>query len=135
MKTAGAEKPRSGYFQDRMKILFIENHARFAEVVTRHFLSEHSVTTVASIARAQEALVSEAFDLILLDYDLDDGKGTELIPHVFTLASRPPSIAVSSHAEGNAALQQAGADGVCRKADFARIGTTISDLLHRKQAV
>lgn len=114
-----------------MKILFVENHARFAQVVVKHFLAAHQVITVASIMQAKEALVSEAFDLILLDYDLDDGKGTELIPQLHTLTPRPFIIAASAHDKGNRALLNVGADEACRKTDFARIETVLLALQQR----
>jgi DNA-binding response OmpR family regulator len=116
-----------------LKILFVENHERFAQTVIKYFLSDYFITLVPSIAEAKAALASETFDLALIDYDLDDGKGTELVPFLLEQARRPLMIAVSSHNEGNAALQQAGADAICRKADFAHIGTVISDLLPQKQ--
>jgi DNA-binding response OmpR family regulator len=116
-----------------MKILFVENHARFTQVVIGNFLSNHLVTVVPSIAGAKEALASEAFDLVLLDYDLDDGKGTELVPYILAQVYRPLVIAASSHAAGNAALEDAGADGVCRKADFAGIETIMSHVIYRQQ--
>ena len=56
-----------------MNILYLENHAVFAEQVTRQFLREHRVTVVPSLAAARSALASGSFDLVLSDYDLDDG--------------------------------------------------------------
>ena len=114
-----------------MKILFVENHARFSEVVVKHFLSKHQVTILPTIAQAKEVIVPAAFDLILLDYDLDDGKGTELMPYLLPLTPRPLIIAVSAHDTGNSALLNAGADDVCRKTDFAHIETIISRVRDR----
>src|SRR5205814_767755 len=62
-----------------MNILFVENHPLFAETVTRQFLSQHCVTVAPSLSAARQALVDAAFDVLLVDYDLDDGKGDELI--------------------------------------------------------
>jgi hypothetical protein len=59
-----------------MKILYVENHAVFAANVTSQFLSQHSVTVAPSLADAHRALGSGSFDLLLVDYDLDDGKST-----------------------------------------------------------
>jgi hypothetical protein len=38
-----------------MNILYVENHAIFAENVKNHFLSHHSVTVVPSLAAARSA--------------------------------------------------------------------------------
>jgi len=108
-----------------MKILFVENHARFASVTAKTFLASHVVTIVPSIAAAQEALSNAAFDIILVDYDLDDGKGDAFIE-----AIRPDNrafiIAISSHDEGNNRLRQAGADVVCSKMNFSRLAEIIA---------
>ena len=58
-----------------MKILYVENHAIFAEQVCREFLSAYDVTVVASLAAARQALAAEKYELLIVDYDLDDGKG------------------------------------------------------------
>jgi DNA-binding response OmpR family regulator len=101
-----------------MKILWIENNARFAAVAGRAFLAGHDVAVVPSVAAAREAVASGDYDAVLLDYDLDDGKGTEALPFLPALAKRPRIIAVSSHEMGNSRLLNAGADAVCGKARF-----------------
>ncbi len=111
-----------------MNILFLENHAVFAEQVTRQFLSAHCVTVVPSLRAARSACVSKRFDLVLSDYDLDDGKGTEFVRECRVLHPDIPVIAVSSHDEGNAALLAAGACAVCGKMEFDRIQQVIGGL-------
>ena len=56
-----------------MKIHYLENHAIFALQATSQFLRSHGVTVVPSLAAGRQALASENFDLVLCDYDLDDG--------------------------------------------------------------
>lgn len=109
-----------------MRLLWVENHARFVAVALPTLLHAHSVSVVSSLIEARQCLAEEAFDAVLLDYDLDDGKGTELVPLIFSLPNRPLLIAVSSHAEGNGRLLAAGADRVCSKMEFARIATVLS---------
>lgn len=92
-----------------MNILYLENHAVFAEQVTRQFLGAHRVTVVPSLAVARSSLASGGFDLVLSDYDLDDGKGEEFVRECRAAHPRLPIIAVSSHEAGNAALVAAGA--------------------------
>ena len=92
-----------------MKILYVENQEVFAANVTRQFLSRHEVTVVPSIAAARQARVAGVFDLLLVDYDLDDGKGDTFVREVRALDYRILIVGVSSHDEGNAALHRAGA--------------------------
>jgi CheY-like chemotaxis protein len=104
----------------------VENHARFVAIVLHSFLRDVDVCVVPSLAEARQRLAAESFDAVLLDYDLDDGKGSELVPVVLALPNRPRLIAASSNAEGNARLLQAGADAVCPKRDFARIESLLA---------
>lgn len=108
-----------------MNILYLENHAPFAEQVTKQFLSAHKVTVVPSLAQARDVFTRGHFDLVLSDYDLDDGKGDEFVRECRAAHPEMPIVAVSSHDEGNAALLKAGASAVCSKMDFQRIQEVI----------
>jgi CheY-like chemotaxis protein len=117
-----------------VNILYLENHAVFAEQVTRQFLGAHRVTVVPSLAAARSSLASGGFDLVLSDYDLDDGKGEEFVRDCRAIHPLLPIIAVSSHEAGNTALIAAGASAVCSKLEFDRIQQVIpfSSGDHRK---
>jgi DNA-binding NarL/FixJ family response regulator len=109
-----------------VNILFLENHAVFAEQVTRCFLAAHRVTVVPSLSAARSALSSGTFEMVFSDYDLDDGKGDEFVRECRASHPELPIVAVSSHDEGNAALVKAGASAVCGKMEFDRIGQVIA---------
>jgi len=111
-----------------MNILYLENHAIFASQVIRQFLKTHHVTVVPSLAAARSALTSGGFDLVLSDYDLDDGKGDEFVRECRSTHPQLPIIAASSHDDGNAALVRAGATAVCGKMEFDRIQQVIGGL-------
>ena len=111
-----------------MRLLWVENHAPFARLAGRQFLAAHDLTLVPSLAAARDALTAGRFDAVLLDYDLDDGKGAELIAFIRQLPERVPVVATSSHPEGNAALVAAGADAVCAKTGFANIDSVLDRL-------
>ena len=111
-----------------MNILWVENHQRFSQIAIKSFLAAHAVTVVPSIVAARQCLSETPFDLVMLDYDLDDGKGTEIVSEIVSRTSRPPLIATSSHLFGNQALIAAGADAVCSKMDFADIEQVIATL-------
>lgn len=104
-----------------MKILYVENHDVFAANVIRLFLAQDAVTVVPSIAEALEVLAAKPFDLMLVDFDLDDGKGDTLVRAVRASGDQIGIVAVSSHDEGNAALLGAGASGICGKMEFDKI--------------
>jgi len=104
-----------------MKILYVENHAIFAEQVCREFLSAHEVKVVSSIAGALEELIAENYDLAIVDYDLDDGKGDELVRICRFKHPTLKIIAGSSHEPGNAALVRAGASAVCGKMSLTKL--------------
>jgi DNA-binding response OmpR family regulator len=113
---------------DGVKILFVENHAVFAANVTREFLSQHAVTVVPSIAAARQARVASSFDVVLVDYDLDDGKGDEFVRELRAGDERIVIAGVSSHDDGNAALRRAGASAICSKMHFDQIESVLREL-------
>jgi CheY-like chemotaxis protein len=112
-------------------LLWVENHAGFVRVAGKQFLAAHALTVVPSLASARDALAAGTFDAVLLDYDLDDGKGAELIAFIRQLPAAPVVIATSSHEDGNAALLAAGADAVCAKAKFATIESVLASCWDR----
>jgi atypical dual specificity phosphatase len=118
-----------------MKILFVENHAVFAANVIRQFLPQHSVTVEPSLSAARQALEAGSFDLLLVDYDLDDGKGDELVKELTISGKAVTVIGVSSHEEGNIALLRAGAVAICSKMEFDRIQSVMDTATARPKAI
>ncbi|MDB6108530.1 MAG: response regulator [Pedosphaera sp.] len=108
-----------------MKLLYVENHGVFAKQVTAQFLSAHEVEIVPSLALAREAFRAGNYDLLLVDYDLDDGKGDEFVLEVRVVAPGLAVIGVSSHEMGNQALLEAGANAICSKMEFNNIQKVI----------
>lgn len=114
-----------------MKILFVENNHIFAKIVIDEFLPKYDVTVVSEIRKALAELDQKYYDIVLADYDLDDGKGTELVNKLRKRGSTLAIIAVSSHEHGNSALLKAGADAVCSKLEFRRIEAVIEKLVNK----
>jgi len=110
-------------------ILWVENNARFLMAVRNLFLQGHSSTVVGNLADARKLLAERAFDVILLDYDLDDGKGDALLADIDKLVPPPVVIAISSHDRGNDAIMAAGADTICSKTKFANIDAVVARYL------
>jgi DNA-binding response OmpR family regulator len=104
----------------------VENHTVFARTVVGHFLSDHDVSVVPSVAAAKAILACESYDAVLVDYDLDDGKGDDVVGWLRARSFGGLIVAISSHEDGNAALVVAGAHAVCSKTKFHTIRDVIS---------
>jgi DNA-binding response OmpR family regulator len=111
-----------------MRLLFVENHDVFAEVVRRRFLASHEVVVVPTLAGAREALGRSSFDVILVDFDLDDGKGVELVRELSESGNKTPTIGVSAKGECNEKLLAAGATAAVSKMEFGKIETVLGAL-------
>ena len=117
-----------------MDILWIENHTEFARLAIRQFLAGHTVTVVPSLAATHAVLAVSRFDVLLVDFDLDDGKGTDLVRSLQDSPRRLPIVATSAHEEGNRALLAEGADAVCSKLAFAEIRHVIQRVIEEARA-
>ncbi len=103
-----------------MRILYVEDQRVFADIVAKQFLASHEVVVAESVAAARAVFAADpAFDALLVDYDLPDGKGAEVIR---SLRKREPHAAflvltgsVDDRAIGEAI--EAGASGVLSKFD------------------
>lgn len=111
-----------------MRILFVENHATFAQQVCPAFLRNDEVTVTPSLAQARDLLAGAPWDVLLIDFDLDDGKGVELVLELASRNPRPKLVAVSAFDEKNQAMLKAGADAACSKLQFSRIGQVLAEL-------
>ncbi len=105
-----------------MNILMVENHEVFAKTVAGALLAEHNVIVVPTLRAARQALLARGpFHAVLVDYDLDDGKGDDLVRWLASRSAQPPTIGISSHDAGNTALLNAGAVEICPKMRFSDI--------------
>jgi CheY-like chemotaxis protein len=111
-----------------MRILFVEDHREFARSVTEQFLAGHDVTLAPTVAEARSRLAAERYDVLLVDHDLPDGIGPEVIAHARQLGVDSDAVAVSAHAAGNEALERAGARVRCPKARFHEIAAVLAAL-------
>ena len=108
-----------------MRVLFVDNHAEFTASVVPLFLARHDVVVVPTIAAAKQQVDSTTFDVVLVDYDLDDGKGDELVRWIRRSGASVKLLAVSARDTGNEALVSAGVDAVCSKLNFSSIETVL----------
>lgn len=103
-----------GLSRSAVKLLVVDDHTVFVETV--------AASTVADAL----AVLAGRFDAALVDHDLPDGKGTEVVRALRRAGFLGTIVAISALADGNAALVSAGADRVCAKGAFARIRAVLA---------
>lgn len=79
-----------------------------------------------SLNEARVVLLQSSIEVVLIDYDSDDGKGEKLVRELKVRPMCPRMVAVSAHQMGNEALLDVGADAVCDKLQFPAIGSVLS---------
>jgi DNA-binding response OmpR family regulator len=115
-----------------MRVLYVEDHRVFAETVAAQFLAAHEVVIAGSVAAAREVLATAAaYDVVLIDYDLPDGKGTAVVQQLRLARFAGRIIAVSAKDEGNRELCAAGAHATCKKAELHQIGAVLDGVASR----
>lgn len=106
-----------------MRILFVDDHPHFTPIVVEQFLADHEVTVAPTLADAREALRAGTFDVVLVDYDLPDGKGRDLVRELCAAGFPGRIVGISARELGNEELHAAGAHAICPKGNFQAIAT------------
>jgi len=110
----------------------IENHAVFADTVKGEFFSDCEVAVEPTVRGGIAKVLDDGpYDAVLVDFELDDGSGTDA---VFALREREYSgliVATSAEDEGNTELVLAGADVACKKTDFGCLRSLLDSGLMR----
>jgi DNA-binding NarL/FixJ family response regulator len=118
------------------RLLLVDDHASFRELLGLRLAREPDLTVVAevgSLAKARQVLGQVETDVALVDLDLPDGSGVELIRDL--RANNPEALTLVLTASGDryqhAAAVAAGASGVLTKAVRS---DEIIDAIHRLRA-
>lgn len=111
-----------------MRILLVESHQTFAHVVVSAFLKDHEVVIRSLVMDAQHEFDIGGFDVVMVDYDLPDFKGSELVKYIRKSGYEIPIIGISAKDEANDLLLAAGASEICNKMQFDRIGDVLTRL-------
>ena len=80
---------------DCVRLLLVDDHTLLRESLVRYLAEEPAVEVVAdcaTVAEARQVLAREQVDLVLLDFDLGEGSGAELLAAL--QASRSPAHAL-----------------------------------------
>ena len=103
--------------------------------MVHRFLAGHEVVITPSVAEAQATLATTTFDVVLVDYDLDDGKGDVLVGAIKGMAGPTPKIvAISARSEGNEKMLEAGADAAVSKLRFGEVVGVLREPQRRRLA-
>jgi diguanylate cyclase (GGDEF)-like protein len=87
---------------DVLRVLLVESNTRDVAVVRTYLddepLGPVEVTEAPSLASAREELLSHEFDLVLLDLDLPDGEGVEVVARVREIRDDVPIVVLAAKA-------------------------------------
>jgi len=130
-----APYPREPYLQSARKLLITEDDKSLLCMMCWEFEElGYRVTTAASCGEALDAISGSRFDLALLDYNLPDGVGTELMQELHRLQPGLPVILYSGLASGGKAseAERCGASRFVAKPVEARTLHTIFNAILSK---
>ena len=94
-----------------------------------------SISVAETFAGAESLIESNTPDLILLDIELPDGNGLDLLPKIQALKPAPVSIVMTGHGTEYAekALGAGAADFLAKPFDAVRLRVTVENAMQRKE--
>ncbi len=121
---------------EKKNILLIEDSEANA-LVYKQYLSDGYMVTVATNGKEASALFEQnEYDLILLDVQLPDISGLELLKQFRLKPTSPPIVIITAHGSVNIALdamREGANDFLSKPFDKARLDVTVAKLLREKQ--
>ncbi|HVO10291.1 MAG TPA: sigma-54 dependent transcriptional regulator [Vicinamibacteria bacterium] len=91
---------------ERISVLVLEDDASFAATIQEELRARgHEVETTSSVAHARECLRDGGFDVALLDLQLPDGSGMEVLREIATESLPVEALVLTGHAEVPTALE------------------------------
>jgi PAS domain S-box-containing protein len=112
------------------RILYVEDDSDLVQVITSMVGETADVAGAASLAEAREALARERFDLVLLDVNLPDGSGLDLLPMLKSNGqATTPVVIFSSDALDGDIAGQVDAALVKSRTDNRELVNTIASLI------
>lgn len=119
-----------------MKALIVEDSTTLCAIYEAYLsglgLEIHAVT---SLAEAKKSAVLFRPDFILLDIELPDGNGLDLINEIDSLQPRPVTVVMTGHGSDWAerALAEGAADFLAKPFDSIRLRVTVQNVMRRKE--
>jgi diguanylate cyclase (GGDEF)-like protein len=94
---------------DLLRVLLVESNTGDAAVMRTYLddrpLGPVEVTEASSLAAARQELLSRPFDLVLLDLDLPDGRGVEVVARVREIIDDVPIVVLAATADEEADIE------------------------------
>lgn len=121
-----------------MRILLIEDEPLLGEAVATHLKKAHAVDWLQCLDTASEAIRAIAYDLILLDLNLPDGNGLDLLRLVRGSGQHVPVIIITAQDQIRDRIEglNAGADDyVLKPFDLGELTARINSVQRRATAV
>ena len=114
------------------RILFVEDHDDTRLMIRRLLDNQgYRVATAETLSDGLKLAQNEAFDLFLLDYELEDGTGKELCKRLREFDARTPILFFSaSHPNVQRDAMECGAQGYVLKPDIDALQSEIRLALH-----
>ncbi len=114
---------------ERPRVLHVEDDVDVARVVEVMLENQADVVSVTHLQQARECLQNEMFDLVLLDINLPDGSGLELLPVIDSLAPPVPVLVFSAYEVENGLTDKINAALVKSSTSNQQLLTTIESLI------
>ena len=119
-----------------MKALIVEDSTTLCAIYEAYLsglgLEIHAVT---SLTEAKKSVVLFRPDFVLLDIELPDGNGLDLISELDTVQPKPVSIVMTGHGSewAERALAKGAADFLAKPFDSIRLRVTVQNAMRRKE--
>jgi len=85
--------------EQEVKILYVEDDVSLGLLLTEMLKGSAYVQVEVTCAGARQAIAQQHFDLVILDIQLPDGSGLDLIPTINAVLPKPPPIMIFSAQE------------------------------------
>lgn len=121
-----------------MRILLIEDEPLLGEAVATHLKKTHAVDWLQSLEDGSEAMHTVAYDLLLLDLNLPDGHGIELLESVRRSGQPLPVIVITARDQVRdriAGLNAGADDYVVKPFDLEELTARIQAVQRRATAL
>lgn len=121
-----------------MRILLVEDEPLLGEAVAIHLKRLHAIDWLQSLEEASGAMAAVAYDLLLLDLNLPDGRGLDLLRSVRRSGERVPVIIITARDQIRDRIEglNAGADDyVLKPFDLDELTARIHSVQRRAAAL
>jgi DNA-binding NtrC family response regulator len=122
---------------ERARIMMVEDSESLSAVYSAYLADRpYSVVTAADLEAARRALARQQPDIVLLDIELPDGSGMDLLDKLVALESPPQVIVMTAHGTSDMAVEsiRRGAfDFLTKPFDASRLQVTVENAVSQMQ--